>query len=64
MLKLKYRLVLLLALVLPVRAAMATIGLSCHDSTSRQVQPSRDTVSPDLHPARAAAGPCDSLRLP
>lgn len=53
--KLKYWLVVLLALILPVKGAMATAGMLCHVPASQHVQSSHGSASHDMHQEHAVA---------
>ncbi len=54
MTKLKYWLVLLLALILPVKGAMATVGMLCHVPTSQQMHVSHAHAAGASHESAAA----------
>jgi hypothetical protein len=60
MTKLKYWLVVLLALILPVKGAMATAGMLCHVPASQQVQVSHGHVASASHESSAASGSHDA----
>lgn len=53
--KLKYWLVLLLALILPVKGAMAAVGMLCHVPASQQVLLVHDHASHEMHDVQASA---------